>query len=73
MADGEGRAALRGALGGVEPRGFGDVDDERLAELAAALRRVKQHQREELDRAVTESLELIPRVLRPAVRRALGL
>lgn len=59
-------------LGGVELGSLATVDEDALAALAAAFRTTRDQQLEDLDRAIDDSLRMVPRLARPAVRRILG-
>lgn len=74
MADhSEGYQQLRAALDGVEPNGFEVLDDEHLEFLAQRIRRTLDRHRALLDRETEESLRYVPRLVRPAVRKIVGL
>ena len=61
------------ALDGVEPHGFEELDDDLLHDLAGEVRATLQRHRTELAAASEESLRFVPRLVRPAVRRIVGL
>ena len=65
--------ALSRALDAPIPPEFEALSDEHLHALAAALVAACEHRTEALSTAVTASLRLIPALLRPAVKTALGL
>lgn len=74
MSDGsQGYRELRSALGGFEPEGFEDVDGEQLRFLARRIRGTLEEHRALLDRETEESLRHVPRLVRPAVKKIVGL
>ncbi|MFC9436302.1 hypothetical protein [Nocardia sp. NPDC057030] len=60
-------------LGAPLPDEFDRLTDSDLAELDRLLRHAVTARGERLGAAVESSLQLIPRLLRPTVKRALGL
>lgn len=74
MPDPHPHAALREALGGVEPPdGIRALPEDVVADLADAIAGARAHQRDELRRASDESLGHVPRMLRGPVKKVLGL
>lgn len=69
----DGYADLRAALGGFEPTGFEDVADEDLQFLARQVRATLDQHQQLLDRETEESLRHVPRLVRPAVKKIVGL
>ncbi|MFE5286144.1 hypothetical protein ACFRAQ_14370 [Nocardia sp. NPDC056611] len=55
------------------PAAFDQLPDSDLAELHRLLEAAKTHRRDTLDAALGSSLDFVPRLLRPAVKKALGL
>lgn len=70
---GEGYEDLRAALDGMEPTGFEDVADEDLHLLADRIRETLEEHQQLLERETEESLRHVPRLVRPAVRKIVGL
>ncbi len=64
---------LQAALDGFEPVGFEVLDDAQLDLLADAITQARQTHTRELREATEESLSHVPRLVRPAVRRIVGL
>lgn len=60
-------------LGIALPASFSDLPDEHASHLLTSLRKARSAQSEELERAVTAALNHVPRPLRGAVRKAVGL
>lgn len=73
MTAGEGFDDLRAALDGVDPVGFEVVDDDELHWLADQVRRTLDEHQRLLDRETEESLRHVPRLVRPAVKKIVGL
>ncbi len=70
----DGARALEDELGAPPPPGVASaLLPEDLAGLAAMVRERRRDQRRELARAGEEALQRVPRLLRPAVRRVVGL
>lgn len=69
----KGYDALEAALDGMTPVGFEDVDDEHLAFLAERIRATLDEHQRLLDRETEESLRYVPRLVRPAVKKIVGL
>jgi hypothetical protein len=69
----DGYEELTRALDGLEPAGFEDLGDRRLRELADEVRATLERHRTQLHAATEESLRFVPRMVRPAVRRIVGL
>jgi hypothetical protein len=65
-------ATLRAELGADPPSGVGALAEDRLEDLAAAVRTARKQQSEALATAAQHALDHIPRPLRGAVKRALG-
>lgn len=65
--------ALIRTLGAALPDEFDRLTDSDLAELDRLLRNAVTARGERLGAAVESSLQLIPRLMRPTVKRALGL
>ncbi|AFU01916.1 MULTISPECIES: hypothetical protein [Nocardia] len=64
---------LTQTLGAPLPDEFGRLTEADLAELDRLLRTAVSARGERLGAAVESSLQLIPRLMRPAVKKALGL
>ncbi|MBJ8339014.1 hypothetical protein JGU71_08970 [Antrihabitans sp. YC3-6] len=65
--------ALARTLQAPLPPGFDTVDDADLARLHGFLTKAVEHRSTSLDDAITGSLKHTPRLMRPAVKKALGL
>ncbi len=65
--------ALTAALEGQRPVGFEDVAEEDLQLLADAITRTLDDHARALERETEESLRYVPRLVRPAVRKIVGL
>lgn len=65
------RRILKPELGGVVPGGLESLTEDELSEFAAMLRAAKLGQSEQLEAAVDEALEIVPRLLRRPVRKIL--
>ncbi len=66
-------AELRKQFRGPLPAAVEALDPGSAAHLAAALRTARRRQGVELSASTEESLRQLPRLLRPLVRRAMGL
>ncbi|MFX0576362.1 hypothetical protein [Nocardia nepalensis] len=66
-------STLTRTLGAALPDEFGRLTDAELAELDRLLGAALTGRAERLDAATESSLQLIPRLMRPAVKKALGL
>ncbi|MGV9667405.1 hypothetical protein ACWDUL_05880 [Nocardia niigatensis] len=55
------------------PAAFDQLDDTDLAELEHHLQATMTRRREALDAAIGSSLDFVPRLMRPAIKKALGL
>ena len=64
---------LRRALDGLDPEGFEVLDDDDLRFLAQRVRQTLERHQELLDRETEESLRYVPRLVRPAVKKIVGL
>lgn len=70
----DGARALEETLGAAPPAGVVEVlTDAQLDRLAGAVRAARRAQRRALAEAADEALDHVPRMLRPAVRRVVGL
>jgi hypothetical protein len=67
-----GLKALESELGSPPPARVAALDDERLGELAGAIRAARHRQAAELTKASEQSLQFIPKLLRLPVRKVLG-
>jgi hypothetical protein len=65
------RQILKPELGGSVPGGLGALSDAELTEFAAILRVAKRRQSQELEAAVEQALDIVPRLLRGTIRRIL--
>lgn len=65
-------APLAAELGAAPPAAFGELDDEALARFAELIRRAKDRRAAEILGAIDASLAMVPRLLRPPVRKVLG-
>lgn len=66
-------AELEGALGAPVPGAFTTLAPADAEHLTAAIRTAQARQAAQLEGAVTEALNHVPRPLRGAVRKAVGL
>ncbi|GLZ36840.1 hypothetical protein [Actinokineospora sp. NBRC 105648] len=66
-------AELRRQFRGPLPAGVEALDAESARDLAGALRSARRRQGEHLVAATDESLRQLPRLLRPLVRKVIGL
>lgn len=66
-------AALAATLGAPLPKDFAALTDEQLATLDSLLQRAAQRRADELTTGIAQSLQHVPAVVRPAVRKLLGL
>jgi hypothetical protein len=69
----QGHEALAAELRATPPAGLATLSDTAAADLADALRDARTTQAVELEAATTEALSVVPRPLRGAVRKAVGL
>ncbi|WP_040807451.1 hypothetical protein [Nocardia concava] len=60
---------LRAAL----PAAFDQLTDPDLAELDRLLTQALERRGQTLDAAIGDSLDIVPRLMRPAIKKALGL
>lgn len=67
-----GRDALKAQLGGQVPPALSGVDDDSLAELAAAVADARRRQAAEIAAAGDQALSHVPRLLRVAIRKVVG-
>lgn len=67
----KGVSVLADELGGQVPDGLQALTDAQLRSFAEAVREAKQRQSEELEAAIGQSLEIVPRVCRRPVRKIL--
>ena len=65
------RRILKRELGGNVPGGLEELTEAELSGFAATLGGAKRWQSEELEAAVDEALEILPRLLRRPVRKIL--
>ena len=65
------RRILKPELGGSVPGGLEELTEEELSGFASMLRIAKRRQSDELEAAVDEALEIVPRLLRRPVRKIL--
>jgi hypothetical protein len=65
------RRILGSELGGIVPGGLEGLTEEDLSGFSAMLRAAKRRQSEQLDTAVDEALEIVPRLLRGTIRKVL--
>jgi hypothetical protein len=63
--------ALASELGAAPPDGIARLDDAQLRVIADLLREAKRRQSDALESAVDEALEIVPRMVRGPVRKAL--
>lgn len=66
-------AELRAQFRSELPARVETLDAEALGDLTAALRDARRRQRETLAKAADESLKQVPRLVRPLVRKVIGL
>jgi hypothetical protein len=62
---------LEPELGGTAPDGLEALTEDELIEFAAIVKTAKRRQSQELEAAVEEALDIVPRLLRGAIRRIL--
>lgn len=62
---------LKPELGGNVPGGLGTLSEDELHAFAGVLRVAKRRQSRELEAAVEAALDIVPRLLRGAVRKIL--
>jgi hypothetical protein len=62
---------LKSELGGAAPHGLDNLTEADMAGFAAILHDAKRRQSRELQDAVDEALEIVPRLLRGTIRRIL--
>jgi hypothetical protein len=62
---------LKSELGGTVPHGMGSLTEADMAGFAAVLHDAKDRQSRELQDAVDQALEIVPRLLRGTIRRIL--
>lgn len=67
----EGASALEAELGAKAPDGLATLTDAQLRSFAEALHAAKARQSQTLEAAINQSLEIVPRVCRGPVRKAL--
>jgi hypothetical protein len=65
------RRILKPELGGGVPSGLEALTEEELHGFAAAIRVARRRQSEELELAVDEALNIVPRLLRGTIRKIL--
>ncbi len=65
------RRILKPELGGGVPDGLDALTDDELSGFAAMVRIAKRRQSQELDAAVEQALEIVPRLLRGTIRKML--
>ena len=63
---------LAAELGAAVPDAFAALDDDALARFTATIREAKQRRDAEISDAIDSSLRMLPPMLRPPVRRILG-
>jgi predicted DNA-binding transcriptional regulator YafY len=66
------KRALRAELGAAPPKGLDALSDDEIADLAAALREARSRDKAALAKAMQDSLQHIPRLLRGPVRKMIG-
>ncbi|MGH3861521.1 hypothetical protein [Actinokineospora sp.] len=66
-------AELRRQFRSELPAGVESLEAESLSDLTGALRDARRRQRESLAKAADESLKQVPRLVRPLVRKVIGL
>ncbi|MEC3917726.1 hypothetical protein [Nocardia sp. CDC160] len=64
---------LRDTLRAPLPEAFDQLTDTDLADLDRLLREALTRRGHHLDAAITNSLDIVPRLMRPAIKKALGL
>ncbi|MFE3445618.1 hypothetical protein ACFXNW_21515 [Nocardia sp. NPDC059180] len=64
---------LSRTLGAPLPAAFADLTDAQLAQLEQMLHDASARRADQMSEAFESGLRLIPRLMRPAVRKALGL
>jgi hypothetical protein len=62
---------LKSELGGSVPHGMDSLSDADMSGFAAILHDAKGRQSSELEEAVDQALEIVPRLLRGTIRRIL--
>jgi hypothetical protein len=65
------RRILKPELGATVPGGLDELSEAELKRFASMLRVAKRRQSEELEVAIDEALEILPRLLRRPVRKIL--
>jgi hypothetical protein len=65
------RRILKPELGGSVPTGLEGLTEEELHGFAAAVRVARRRQSEELELAVDQALDIVPRLLRGTIRKIL--
>ncbi|HEU0317290.1 MAG TPA: hypothetical protein VFR49_08170 [Solirubrobacteraceae bacterium] len=65
------RRILKPELGGGVPDGLGVLSDDELDEFAGIVRAAKRRQSQELELAVEQALDIVPRLLRGTMRKIL--
>ncbi len=65
--------SLTRTLGAPLPEEFGSLSEAELTELDRLLRDAQTRRAKRLAGAIDSSMDLVPRLLRPAVKKALGL
>jgi hypothetical protein len=65
------RRILKPELGGAAPSGLDALTEDELHGFAAALRVAKRRQSDELELAVDQALDIVPRLLRGTIRKIL--
>ena len=68
----DGTAELAAALGAPPPAGLEELSDDDLRVLAGLVARARRRQAAALEAAADDAFDHIPRLLRGAVRRAVG-
>jgi len=70
MTDAATARLLNAELGSV-PEGLDELSEDDLASLAGALRVARRRQSQELEAAIEDALEIVPRLLRGTIRKIL--
>ncbi len=65
------RRVLKPELGGSVPDGLDALTAEEATGFAAILRAARRRQSQELERAVEQALDIVPRLLRGTIRKML--